>query len=140
MMKKNVLIIKLKRLLEKEPIEFAYLFGSQVQGEASRFSDIDLAVYFKKEIKDPAWARFSLMGKLKGSLGKDIDITPLNDLSRLPSYLGYEIVDKGTIVINRNSSLEKKIKDRLIKKYQKEIPVLEKQWEETLNHIRQWRV
>lgn len=139
-MKKKILIIKLKKLLEKEPIEFAYLFGSQATAEASRFSDIDLAVYFKKKIKDPAWARFSLIGKLKGLLGRDIDIIPLNDLSRLPSYLGYEIVEKGRIIINRNSSLEKKIKERLIKKYQIEIPVLEKQWEETLNHIRQWKV
>lgn len=65
-----------RRLLADQPVQFAYLFGSQARGDARSDSDIDVAVRFGDEV-DPA-DRFALATELAGRLAVDAGVGPIN--------------------------------------------------------------
>ena len=52
MKKKKIKIIK--EIIKDNPVEFAYLFGSQLSGELREESDLDLAIFIDSKISsDP---------------------------------------------------------------------------------------
>lgn len=48
------IIEKAKKVLEKysKEVKFAFLFGSYARGEADRWSDVDIGIYFSKGFSD----------------------------------------------------------------------------------------
>lgn len=70
------MIATLKSFLsEQENVKFAYLFGSQVDGSAHAFSDVDIAVYYENDSLDN---QLELNHQLHKLLDKEIDTVNLN--------------------------------------------------------------
>ena len=83
-------------LSQMNEIEFAYLFGSYARGDYDDGSDIDIAVYLKKEYNDFD-TKLKIHHKLEISLQKDIDLIVLNlvkNFNLLESILNEGIIIK----------------------------------------------
>lgn len=140
-MKKKNLISKLRKVLEKEPIEFAYLFGSQATGEAWKSSDIDIAVYFKKEAtKDILGKKLHLCSVLENLLKREVDVVYLNKIDLIPPHLGYDILKEGWLILEKNPELRQKIEKRLLEKYREEAPLAERRWQKMFAQIRAMQI
>jgi uncharacterized protein len=79
-------IEKIKKYLKsRKEIAFAFLFGSYSRGNARKFSDIDIAVYFfpennNLEIEENIWYRqeTEICSALESITGKEIELVVLN--------------------------------------------------------------
>lgn len=87
-------------LRKDRTIGFAYLFGSRATGSADDGSDWDIAVYYRENRKASRWKRFYLEAELSRTLGGEVQITVLNDLSS-PLFT-FEIISKGILLMDRN--------------------------------------
>ena len=87
-------------LRKNRTIEFAYLFGSRATGLAHDGSDWDIAVYYREKRKTSRWKRFYLEAELSRTLGGEVQIAVLNDLSS--SLFTFEIISKGILLIDRH--------------------------------------
>jgi len=90
-------IKKIKNILNNmSEIEFAYLFGSYAKDSFCKQSDIDIAIYIKKEfnIFD---TKLKVHHKLEIALNKKIDIVALNTVKNynlLEDILSYNVILK----------------------------------------------
>ncbi|AJA48558.1 nucleotidyltransferase [Clostridium pasteurianum DSM 525 = ATCC 6013] len=97
----NNIIDEVKRFIininKKYAIKFAYIFGSQATGKASKNSDVDIAVYFKNNYTnlEEAFIRGEIIEEGKSFFKKNIDIVSLNNASLL---LKYEIIHDGIVI------------------------------------------
>ncbi len=83
MINKKVLS-QLNKLFSLYPIEAAYLFGSQIKGQPSKLSDVDIAVLFEPNrfASLSLEVSLNLIGDLKKIFKKEkIDLTILNGAS-----------------------------------------------------------
>ncbi len=80
----------LKRYFEnRKDVAFAFLFGSQARGTATKLSDIDIAVYFYPEKRHPIEYEEKIFYKgedevcrnVEGLLKKEIELLVLNRIS-----------------------------------------------------------
>ncbi len=85
-------------------VQFAYLFGSAVGGRLHAESDVDVAVYFSKNI--PPGRRFKERLALHGALAKAlevpeeaIDLAVLNDADTLLKFVA---ISEGVVLHERN--------------------------------------
>jgi len=103
---KNLLISQLRELVsEKEPVLFAYLYGSFL-GEGF-FRDIDVAVYFdSRAFKDSSdMFNYSLALSAEcdmATTGVAFDLRPLN-LAPLP--FRFDVMTKGRVLYSRDEEL-----------------------------------
>ena len=75
-----VKIDEIKKLLSQiDEIQFAYLFGSYAKGTQNKNSDIDIAVYLKKEF-DSFDTKLKIHHQLEITLNKEIDLITLNTI------------------------------------------------------------
>jgi predicted nucleotidyltransferase len=82
------LIDTIKKILAQDSNTlFAYLFGSAITKNFSKFSDVDIAIYFKNYSLD---AQLDIAHKLEKEIKRDIDITPLNRVKNI--YLLEDII------------------------------------------------
>jgi predicted nucleotidyltransferase len=90
MQKGLVDIEALKRYFEtRKDLAFAFLFGSQARGTATKLSDIDIAVYFYPEKRHPVEyeeekfyeAEEKIWGDLERLLKKEVEMLVLNRAS-----------------------------------------------------------
>ncbi len=92
----------IKNILRKDRnIEFAYLFGSRATGAAGPGSDWDIAVFYADNRNISRWKRFYLEAELSRVLGAEVQVTVLNSLGS-PLFL-FEIIDKGRLLVDRNT-------------------------------------
>ena len=76
-----------------ENIKFAYLFGSYAKGEQIESSDVDIAVYLKKDSFD---AKLGIHHALQRALKKEVDLVVLN---RVRNYdLLSDILEEGVLL------------------------------------------
>ncbi len=68
-----------KLLSQMDEVQFAYLFGSYARGDYGQRSDIDIAVYLKKQFNDFD-TKLKIHHKLEISLQRDIDLIVLNSV------------------------------------------------------------
>ena len=68
-----------KLLSQMDEVQFAYLFGSYARGDYGQGSDIDIAVYLKKQYNDFD-TKLKIHHKLEISLQRDIDLIILNSV------------------------------------------------------------
>lgn len=93
---KNALLIVFKKY--NDQVLFAYLFGSISQNMVTRLSDIDIAVFLKKDISVSSFeVRLSLYADICRALKRnDIDVLILNTIDNI--MLLSEIVQHGMIL------------------------------------------
>lgn len=83
------------------PIVCAYLFGSQVRGEAGSLSDVDVAVLFDSSVSsDDLFRReLALAGGLEIAVRRPIDLVVLNGA---PTALAHRVVRDGVVLVSRD--------------------------------------
>jgi len=90
-------IVKLIRKLDtKKKVRFIALFGSYAKGNATKHSDIDIAIYYDSDEKE----RFNFRILVSGSLGDKYDIQIFQEL---PLYVKQEIFKHGKFIYGEHS-------------------------------------
>lgn len=101
--------------MSKHPVEMAYLFGSHARGKASRLSDIDIAVLYKKGINQEM-AENKLFHELALILKTDnIDLVNLEEASPL---LAHRAVIRGKALLEHDRHKEAQLKVGVIREYE----------------------
>jgi len=102
--------------LSKYPIVFAYLFGSQVKGQSTTISDVDLAVFIDRRISrsERFDIRLRLTNDLSAIAGTKVDLIVMNDI---PIQLAYEIIkySKAILCKDRDAMIDAEIE--ILSKY-----------------------
>jgi predicted nucleotidyltransferase len=102
--------------LQKIPVIFAYLFGSQATGKASPSSDIDLAVFVDEAAG--ALERFDLRLKLGSELTsvlrKRVDVITINDA---PLGLRFEAIKHGKLILCKDRQKRIETELRILSAY-----------------------
>lgn len=95
---------KIRKIFSSSGVSAAYVFGSQVDGTATKTSDIDIAVLLSKKLtnRERFETRLSLIKNLNLNLNQDIDVIVLNDLGSL--LFKYLIVTEGKIIYCRHET------------------------------------
>ena len=93
---------QLAKILKKQKVVFAYLFGSQAKDEAGPLSDIDLAVYLDEKV--PRREYFDIKLELIGEFmdlfkSNDIDVVILNEA---PPLLSHRILKEGKVIYSQD--------------------------------------
>ena len=118
-MNKNEIENKIKRLLERPEINFAYIFGSF--NNSKKYNDIDIAVYLNPEFNYndlnvyPFGYESELLGKFCLALKtNNIDLIILNKADLLISMRVY---NTGKLLFERNRLFRIKIENSVRKEY-----------------------
>jgi len=110
-------IDKLKNIIATiNEIEFAYLFGSYATNNQTPRSDVDIAIYLKKEHNNFD-TKLQIHHALEIALHKDVDLVVLNNAKNF--YLLEDIFDDGIVI------KESKNDERLLFELQKEHEILD---------------
>lgn len=97
------LISQLKDFFQDHKYSFVLLFGSYSDGSESESSDIDIGLFYKKEIDYKDLGFQSAM--LESKIGKKIDMIALNDIYKKNPLFAFEILDNHTpVLINDEDS------------------------------------
>jgi predicted nucleotidyltransferase len=93
------LISALRAALRTESnVRFALLFGSTATGADTPQSDVDVLV----DLRDASFERvIDLSTKLKGLVGRPIDVVELHDAGSEPAFLAQAVAD-GRVLIDRD--------------------------------------
>ncbi len=107
-----------RRLVEviqgQSTVILAYLFGSKATGHANERSDWDIAVYFREPLEG-RWPAFELEAELSRAVGATVQVIALN--TPLSPVLGFEIVSKGRVLVDRDESLRMVFENRTLSRY-----------------------
>jgi len=96
------MIEKIKELIkDDENILFGYLFGSILSDDFSKYSDIDIALYFKNYTFDKY---LETTHKLQKQLKRDIDLVVLNNVKNI--YLLEEILYKSKLLKDNDKRID----------------------------------
>jgi len=107
------IIKKCKDILMKyEDIVFSYIFGSYAQGSIRGNSDIDIAIYLKKDIDIDTYLEIKM--NLSEVLKREVDLVILNNA---PPLLKYEIYKNNILLFSRDKTLESKYKVKTLFEY-----------------------
>src|SRR5690554_4615113 len=88
-------------LIEYENIIFAYIFGSYVQKNMRKDSDVDIAIYLSEEISTETYLKIKM--ELSEIFQAEIDLVILNDSTPL---LKYEIYKNNILLFTRDENIE----------------------------------
>ena len=108
---------KLIPLLQRHPLLFAYLFGSQGKGNIHPRSDIDIAAFFppkfSKARRDDL--RVRLASDIMDGLGRnDLDLVVLNDA---PPFLAFQAIQPGVVLFSRDELARTRYEARTMSLY-----------------------
>lgn len=105
-----------KKIFKKHKVKLAYLFGSQVKGNAAPGSDYDIAVLFKNRPSDPLALKETafLSLDLDKLFTKKLDVVSLNDA---PSLLKYEVIAHSEPIYCENKKERINFEVSVIKEY-----------------------
>jgi len=101
-------------VLQQGQVVFAYLFGSQVTGDVSTLSDIDIAVYFLHcdRLRSGEFKTDLYMALSRGLGTNRLDIVVLNTASNL--ILLDEIVRHGVVLVDRDPDLREDFEQNVL--------------------------
>ncbi len=85
-------------VFEKQPVVFAYLFGSLAGSTATSDSDADIAVFLPERMskEERFELRLRLMSELGHALKRNVDVVILNDVISL--FFKYVILKEGMVI------------------------------------------
>ncbi|MFB6209196.1 MAG: nucleotidyltransferase domain-containing protein [Candidatus Nanohaloarchaea archaeon] len=98
---------------ETEGVELAYVFGSMVEGEVGRLSDIDFGIYLREE-ENFIEKKLELRRKLSVLVGEDMDIVVMNTSNRL---LNYNIISGGELLYEKLQQKKVEVETDIMRKY-----------------------
>ena len=121
---------QLARIFKKQKVAFAYLFGSQAKGTAGSLSDIDIAVYFDKEVD--ATEHFDLKLDVLGEITDlyktdEIDLIVLNEA---PPLLAHRILKEGLLIFSDDDKIRLAYEVKAVLKYLDWKPFIDKYTQE----------
>jgi len=94
---KDKLIDQLKKILAKQPIKLAYLYGSYARGQETPKSDIDIAVVMEESAEK---TDYQIAGELQKSIGKgrpEIEVREIKPTTE-PVFLRSVLKDRITLL------------------------------------------
>ncbi len=118
---------KLNEIFAENEIIFAYLFGSQVTGNAVVSSDFDIAVMFVSKVdgKERFKRRLRLMSALSKIFNyKKVDVVVLNDMRDI--LFKFVISREGVVIYNQDHSAYLNYEVRTMNDYYDFKPFLER--------------
>lgn len=103
-------------ILNKYPIIFAYLFGSQAKDESTKLSDIDIAIFIEKKVSKSERfdIRLRLANNLSSIAGKRVDVIVMNDI---PIQLSYEVIKNGKVILCKDRDAMVNAEIEILSKY-----------------------
>ncbi len=102
------LINKLQNYFKGSNFSFVLLFGSYANGSFKEGSDIDIGLYFDKDIDYLELGYHS--AKLETILGKKIDLIPLNNIYKKDPLFAFEILNNHILLTYKDKNLYNKFK------------------------------
>lgn len=123
---------ELKEIFLQHNVIFVYLFGSQVDGNVGKISDIDIAIYIDESLSSSE--RFTKRLRIMASLSllikrDDIDVVVLNDAY---SLLEHRIVKQGIVIFSSDEKKRIEYEVKAVMRYLDFKHYLEKYTKETL--------
>lgn len=118
---------ELPELLREKPVVLAYLYGSQVQGRTTRFSDVDIALVLRPDHGLSAYERFLLELTISADLEKhcgikDADVRSINDA---PLRVQGEVLTHGQLIYSNDETFRVDFEVLTRKRYFDFEPVLQ---------------
>lgn len=91
----DALVERINNILEKYPIQKAYLFGSRARGDNKKDSDVDILVELSKMI---GLQFYKLRLELEDNLGVNVDLTTEMGLSK---YIKPQILKERKLIYEK---------------------------------------
>ena len=95
---------RLTKILKRQPVQFAYLFGSHAMGRAQERSDIDVAIYPQKGLTRSQRfdLRLRIMNDIMDTLHEDrVDVV---DLQEAPLPLRFSAIQPACLLFSRKET------------------------------------
>ncbi len=89
-------------LAADDAIAAVYLFGSHARGTATKLSDVDIALLLDAVVDKSSYfpLRLEYTARMVDLLGSErVEVVVLNEV---PLHLAYEIISRGTLLVERN--------------------------------------
>lgn len=118
-------------LIKYEEIIFAYIFGSYANDKYRETSDVDIAIYLKKDLNPNEY--LNIKADLRESLKKEVDLLILNNARPL---LKYEIYKNHILLFSRDKSMEGRYKVKTLYEYNDIKRYLNLSYEKTIERLK----
>lgn len=108
---------QIQAVFKKYPVKTVYLFGSQANGRANKFSDYDFAAQISSEIPTRKYAKLKLdlIGELLKIVDANlVDLVILND-PNIPILLKFNIIKDGRVIFEKKERERKKIEFEIMR-------------------------
>lgn len=94
--------VAMARALRAQPVEFAYLFGSQARGTAGAASDTDVAIYLSDRFSQKRqWSAEDSVAQALRRIGIPTDRLDLVVLNRVGLLLRFRVIRDGRLLFER---------------------------------------
>lgn len=95
---------RLKKIFAGSPVDFVYLFGSYAAGNATKKSDVDIAIFFDSTVgkTERFERRLELTEAVSRLLKKKVEVVGLNDVSSI--FLKYVIIKEGFLLYEKSEA------------------------------------
>jgi predicted nucleotidyltransferase len=124
---------------EEASVRLAYVFGSQVQGNAGPLSDLDVAVLVTEACRDtPTACRARLAHKVRSCA--DLDEVDLVLLSQAPIELAYHVIADGERVYEANRATRVEYEAYVLGHHGDFLPILRARREQILSESTNHRI
>ncbi len=122
---KNILN-KLKKIFKtKKEVSFCYLFGSFAYENFNSESDVDIAVFLKKDDDEYFFKkRILLIEELEGFLNKSVEVVILNEIESI--LFKFAIIKEGKVILERDHEVRVDFEFKTMKEYYDFKPFLDK--------------
>ena len=119
----------------REDILSVYLFGSIVSGKADKKSDVDIAVFLRKDVRKEDYAEKIILmtDELSRILDKEIDIVVLNNAN---TFLKFQIIKNGVRLLECERIDNRRFEASAIIEYLDFLPIRRKMEESLINYIK----
>lgn len=109
-------------LKNQSNIVLAFMFGSRAKRKERFGSDLDIAVYFKKE---PSLLDIGkLVNELEEASGYKVDLISLNDIHKKNPRLAFSVLAEGTLLFSNNENFLNEFRKKVYLEYFDFLPVI----------------
>ncbi len=105
-------------------IQFAVVFGSAVQGQLTKLSDIDIGIHTAGEL--PLLEMGRMISGLEKVVKKTVDLVVLNDLFKSKPYFAFQIVKNSRLLFTRDENTWVDFKRNVLLYYLDTKPLIER--------------
>lgn len=110
--------VALARALRSQPVEFAYLFGSQARGTAGATSDTDVAIYLRDGLTPSRrWSAEDSVAQALRRIGIPTDRLDLVVLNRVGLLLRFRVIHDGRLIFERAPARRIRFEYRTMRDY-----------------------